>query len=117
MLGKATMIAVLLAPTASIARHDDHRTEAKAASLVTHDVLAARSPNGTVSAFTRVFDALWRHPGCALRRGATVTTFRQRLLGDTDNEPTFAIIASIPDFATLNPGYLLVFVPHERAAH
>jgi hypothetical protein len=29
MLGKAAMIAVLLAPTASIARHDDHRTEAK----------------------------------------------------------------------------------------
>jgi hypothetical protein len=29
MLGKAAMIAVLLAPTASIARHDDHRTAAK----------------------------------------------------------------------------------------
>jgi hypothetical protein len=29
MLGKAAMIAVLLAPTASIARHDDHRTDAK----------------------------------------------------------------------------------------
>jgi hypothetical protein len=26
MLGKAAIIAVLLAPTASIARHDDHRT-------------------------------------------------------------------------------------------
>jgi hypothetical protein len=26
MLGKAAMMAVLLAPTASIARHDDHRT-------------------------------------------------------------------------------------------
>ena len=30
MLGKAAMIAVLLAPTASIARHEDHKTEAKA---------------------------------------------------------------------------------------
>src|SRR5262249_60082462 len=29
MLGKAAMIAVLLAPTASIARHDDHSTAAK----------------------------------------------------------------------------------------
>jgi hypothetical protein len=29
MLGRAAMIAVLLAPTASIARHDDHRTEAR----------------------------------------------------------------------------------------
>ena len=29
MLGNAAMIAVLLDPTASIARHDDHRTEAK----------------------------------------------------------------------------------------
>jgi hypothetical protein len=29
MLGRAAMIAVLLAPTASIARHDDHRTAAK----------------------------------------------------------------------------------------
>src|ERR671935_127625 len=29
MLGNAAMIAVLLEPTASIARHDDHRTEAK----------------------------------------------------------------------------------------
>jgi len=28
MSGKAAMIAVLLAPTASIARHDDHRTDA-----------------------------------------------------------------------------------------
>jgi len=28
MVGKAAMIAVLLAPTASIARHDDHRTDA-----------------------------------------------------------------------------------------
>jgi hypothetical protein len=28
MLGKAAMIAVLLAPTASIARHDGHRTDA-----------------------------------------------------------------------------------------
>jgi hypothetical protein len=28
MFGKAAMIAVLLAPTASIARHDDHRTDA-----------------------------------------------------------------------------------------
>jgi hypothetical protein len=28
MFGKAAMIAVLLAPTASIARHDDHRTNA-----------------------------------------------------------------------------------------
>src|SRR5262249_24429530 len=31
MLGKAAMIAVLLAPTASIARHDDHSTAAKPA--------------------------------------------------------------------------------------
>src|SRR5215467_2959980 len=31
MLGKAAMIAVLLAPTASIARHDDHSTEANSA--------------------------------------------------------------------------------------
>jgi hypothetical protein len=29
MLGKAAMIAVLLAPTASIAKHDDHSTAAK----------------------------------------------------------------------------------------
>jgi hypothetical protein len=29
MFGKAAMIAVLLTPTASIARHDDHRTDAK----------------------------------------------------------------------------------------
>src|SRR5215813_5593794 len=29
MLGRAAMIAVPLAPTASIARHDDHRTAAK----------------------------------------------------------------------------------------
>jgi hypothetical protein len=29
MFGKAAMIAVLLAPTASIARHDDHKTGAK----------------------------------------------------------------------------------------
>jgi hypothetical protein len=28
MVGKAAMIAVPLAPTASIARHDDHRTDA-----------------------------------------------------------------------------------------
>jgi len=28
MVGKAAMIAVLLAPTASIAKHDDHRTDA-----------------------------------------------------------------------------------------
>jgi hypothetical protein len=28
MLGRAAMMAVLLAPTASIAKHDDHRTEA-----------------------------------------------------------------------------------------
>jgi hypothetical protein len=28
MFGRAAMIAVLLAPTASIARHDDHRTDA-----------------------------------------------------------------------------------------
>jgi hypothetical protein len=28
MVGKAAMIAVLLAPTASIARHDDHSTDA-----------------------------------------------------------------------------------------
>jgi len=28
MLGKAAMIAVLLAPTASVARHDDQRTDA-----------------------------------------------------------------------------------------
>jgi hypothetical protein len=31
MLGNAAMIAVLLAPTASIARQDDHRTAAKPA--------------------------------------------------------------------------------------
>jgi hypothetical protein len=30
MLGKAAMIAVLLAPTANIARHDDHRIGANA---------------------------------------------------------------------------------------
>jgi hypothetical protein len=31
MLGSAAMMAVLLAPTASIARHDDHRTDANPA--------------------------------------------------------------------------------------
>src|SRR5215470_4826394 len=35
MLGSAAMIAVLLAPTASIARHDDHSTDANPARWLT----------------------------------------------------------------------------------
>jgi hypothetical protein len=35
MFGKAAMIAVLLAPMASIARHDDHRTDAELARSLT----------------------------------------------------------------------------------
>jgi len=33
MTGRAAIIAVLLAPTASIAKHDDHRTDTEALGL------------------------------------------------------------------------------------
>jgi hypothetical protein len=56
MFGKAAMIAVLLAPTASIARHDDHRTEPvrwlnAAASSAQHraDETRATAPRAFVS--------------------------------------------------------------------
>jgi branched-chain amino acid transport system ATP-binding protein len=49
----------------------------------------ARSPDGALSAFTRVFNALWRNPGSPFQRG-------------TDS-PQYAGGAS--DYASLHPGY------------
>jgi hypothetical protein len=41
MSGKAAMIAVLLAPTASMARHDDHRTDTGANPVRSFNVAAS----------------------------------------------------------------------------
>jgi hypothetical protein len=42
MSGKAAIIAVLLAPTASIARHDDHRTDANTVRYLAMQPLTSR---------------------------------------------------------------------------
>jgi hypothetical protein len=48
-----------------------------------------RSPDGALSAFTRVFDALWRNPGSALQHG----------------ESPLLVTRPFPDYASLHPGY------------
>ena len=82
MLGKAAMIAVLLAPTASIARHADHSTDANpvrcfnvAASSPRHRADETRPRPPPALRFLRLLlhptrsDAL-RSGGCNPRRGA-----------------------------------------------